>query len=141
MTETLAAQLEANREALRAFEGSALAQVAESLMRVCEVQTEILEGLEGMRREEWMTPEQAAAYLGGRTRKSFERIAPHLPRSYVSRQDILYSRTALDEALRSATSPEASIVNYRHDDNSGRVDTERRDTGAARSLTNALKNG
>jgi hypothetical protein len=136
----MANTLRDTREALRGFETTALAGVAATLAQAAESLAQTAQDLHEMQREEWMTADQAASYLG-RSKKSFERIAPHLPRSYVSRQDILYPRSLIDEALYAATSPEGAIVNCRHAEKSRRAARGGGGTGAARSLRKALEKG
>lgn len=58
-----------------------------------------------MRAEEWMDAGQARAYLGRRTEKQWERIAPFLPRHYITERGILYNRREIDEWLIARTSP------------------------------------
>jgi len=53
-----------------------------------------------MRRDEWMTVEQAASYLQ-RTQKAFEKIVAkgEIPRHYITERGILFNRKELDEWL------------------------------------------
>ncbi len=60
-----------------------LTEVAESLSRITRE-------LHEMRGEEWMDAEQMRSYLS-RTPKQWERIAPTLPRHYVTERGILYN--------------------------------------------------
>jgi hypothetical protein len=53
-----------------------------------------------VRREEWVDAEGARLHLK-RTRKQFEKIAPRLPRHYLSERGILYNVKELDEWLMS----------------------------------------
>jgi hypothetical protein len=135
--------LQQNREALRALEDTALADVAQTLVRVCETQMRLLKDLEAMQREEWMTPEQAKKVIH-QEGKSWERVAPHLPRRYLSERVILYPRSLLDAALYAADSPENSVVS-RSDEKSAesysRQGRPKAGSGGLRSLEKALKKG
>ena len=126
------------REALRELEASALAGVAENLMRVCEAQARVLKDLEAMRHEEWLTPEQARQVVQEKGR-SWERIAPHLPRRYISPRTIRYPRSLLDAALYAADSPERSLMTRNNDKKKSRQDGDEDVSGGLRSLRNALK--
>jgi hypothetical protein len=69
-----------------------LSEAAESLARTAE-------RLEAMRPAEWMDAEQAAAYLADRSRDSFDKVAPSLPKHYLTERRPLYNRRELDEWL------------------------------------------
>ena len=126
---------------MRAFEGSALASVVQALAAAAESLHRTMRGLEAQRPEEWMGSEQCAAYLRT-TPRAFKRIAPHLPRRYVSNQVILYPRSLVDEALYAAASPEEAIVGIcRHADKSTRSETPQGGTGAAESIRKAMAKG
>lgn len=86
------------REALRQFETSALADVALTLSEVAESLAWTTTELAAARRGEWLDAEGARLHLK-RTKKQFERIAPKLPRHYVSERGILYNARELDEWL------------------------------------------
>jgi transposase len=75
-----------------------LAEAAESLSRTARA-------LHEMYGEEWMDAEQTRTYLGRRTEKQWERIAPILPRHYVTERGILYNRREIDGWLMARTSP------------------------------------
>ncbi len=126
------------REALRGFEGSILASVAESLARTAESLSETASRLERTGGGEWMSPEQARAYLA-LTPKQWERLAPSLPRRYLSERVVRYPKGAIDAALESAHTPEAAVADYRH---AGKLHASRRekaDSGGARSLKRAME--
>ena len=88
------------RDALRQFETSALADVARTLSEVAESLAQTTIELSAIRREEWVGAEGARRHLK-RTKKQFEKIAPHLPRHYLSERGILYNIRELDEWLMS----------------------------------------
>jgi len=94
----VAKTLSETREALRQYETSALADVAQILSDVAESLAHTTRDLVVVGREEWLDAEGARRHLK-RTRKQFERIAPHLPRHYVSERGILYNVRELDEWL------------------------------------------
>ena len=94
----VARTLSETREALRQFETSALADVAQTLSEVTERLAQTTAELAATRREEWLDAEGARLHLK-RTKKQFERIAPQLPRHYVSERGILYNIRELDEWL------------------------------------------
>jgi hypothetical protein len=96
----VARTLSETREALRQFETSALADVARTLSEVAGSLANTTRELALIGREEWVDAEGARLHLK-RTRKQFERIAPHLPRHYVSERGILYNVRELDEWLMS----------------------------------------
>ena len=115
--------------------------MAESLVRTAESLQRTIGRIEAQRPEEWMSSDQAAVYLG-MTPRAFKRIAPHLPRRYVSNQVILYPRSLVDEALLAAETPEEAIVSIcRHADKHPRQEVAGRDTGAAESIRRALNRG
>lgn len=94
----VARTLSETREVLRQFETSALADVAHTLSEVAESLARTTTELAATKREEWVDAEGARLHLK-RTRKQFERIAPQLPRHYVSERGILYNVRELDEWL------------------------------------------
>jgi len=69
-----------------------LSEVAESLAKTAE-------RLEAMRSAEWMDADQAAAYLADRSRDSFDKVAPSLPKHYLTERRPLYNRREIDEWL------------------------------------------
>ncbi|MEJ7872116.1 MAG: hypothetical protein WKF67_07630 [Rubrobacteraceae bacterium] len=90
--------LSETREALREFETSALTDVARTLSEVAESLARTTTELAATRGEEWVDAEGARLHLK-RGRKQFERIAPQLPRHYVSERGILYNVKEFDEWL------------------------------------------
>ncbi len=94
----VARTLSETREALRQFETSALADVARTLSEVAESLARTTAELAAAKREEWLDAEGARLHLK-RTKKQFERIAPRLPRHYVSERGILYNVRELDDWL------------------------------------------
>lgn len=94
----MARTLAETREALRQFETSALSEVANMLSEVAECLARTTGEIAATRREEWVDAEGARLHLK-RTKKQFERIAPRLPRHYVSERGILYNVRELDEWL------------------------------------------
>ncbi len=93
----VAQTLSETREALRQFETSALADVACTLSEVAESLAQTTRELALIQREEW-DAEGIRLHLR-RTKKQFERIAPQLPRHYVSERGILYNVREVDEWL------------------------------------------
>lgn len=96
----VARTLSETREALRQYENSALADVALTLSEVAESLARTTRELAVVGREEWVDAEGARLHLK-RTKKQFEKIAPRLPRHYVSERGILYNVRELDEWLMS----------------------------------------
>lgn len=94
----MAKTLSEARNTLRHFETSALTEVAHTLSEVTERLAQTTSELAATRREEWVDAEGARLHLK-RTKKQFERIAPQLPRHYVSERGILYNVRELDEWL------------------------------------------
>lgn len=94
----VAQTLSETREALRQFETSALADVACTLSEVAESLAQTTRELALIQREEWEDAEGIRLHLR-RTKKQFERIAPQLPRHYVSERGILYNVREVDEWL------------------------------------------
>lgn len=88
------------REALRQFETSALADVASTLSEVTENLARTTKDIALIQREEWEDAEGIRLHLK-RSKKQFERIAPQLPRHYVSERGILYNVREVDEWLMS----------------------------------------
>lgn len=94
----MARALSETRDTLRHFETSALTEVAHTLSEVTERLAQTTAELAATRREEWVDAEGARLHLK-KTKKQFERIAPQLPRHYVSERGILYNVRELDEWL------------------------------------------
>lgn len=94
----VAKTLSETRDALRQYETSALVDVAQILSDVAESLAHTTRELAVMGREEWLDAEGARHHLK-RSRKQFEKIAPRLPRHYVSERGILYNVRELDEWL------------------------------------------
>ncbi len=90
--------LSETREALRQFKTSAPCDVASMLSEVAESLARTTNELAATRREEWVDAEGARLHFK-RTKKQFERIAPLLPRHYVSGRGILCNVRELDEWL------------------------------------------
>ena len=102
--EDLAAVARDMREAkgvLSAVETEALVGVARMLSETAESLARTAERLEAMRPAEWMDAEQAAAYLADRSRDSFDKVAPSLPKHYLTERRPLYNRREIDEWLMS----------------------------------------
>jgi hypothetical protein len=98
----LAAVAREMREAkgvLSAVETQALAGVASMLAETAENLASTAERLEAMRPSEWMDAEQTAAYLADRSRDSFDKVAPSLPKHYLTERRPLYNRREIDEWL------------------------------------------
>ncbi len=93
------------RDALREFEGSQLAEIAETLARTAETLARATAELD--RGGEWLTPEQAAEYLGyisedrQRSVKAFEKAAytAGIPKHYITPRVYRYSRREIDSWL------------------------------------------
>lgn len=94
----VARTLSETRDALRQYETSALADVARTLSDVAESLAQTTRELAVIGREEWVDAEGACLHLK-RTKKQFEKIAPQLPRHYVSERGILYNLREIDEWL------------------------------------------
>lgn len=94
----MARALSETRDTLRHFETSALTDVAHTLSEVTERLAQTTAELAATRREEWVDAEGARLHLK-RTKKQFERIAPQLPRHYVSERGILYNVREINEWL------------------------------------------
>lgn len=94
----MARALSEARDTLRHFETSALTEVTHTLSEITESLAQTTAELAATRREEWVDAEGARMHLK-RTKKQFERIAPQLPRHYVSERGILYNVREIDEWL------------------------------------------
>ena len=88
------------RDTLLHFETSTLTDMAQTLSEITKSLAQTIAELVATRREEWLDAEGARLHLK-RTKKQFERIAPQLPRHYVSERGILYNVRELDEWLMS----------------------------------------
>jgi hypothetical protein len=102
--EDLAAVARSMREAkdvLSEVETRTLAGVVGVLSEAAESLAKTAERLEAMRPAEWMDAEQAAAYLADRSRDSFDKVAPLLPKHYLTERRPLYNRREIDEWLMS----------------------------------------
>jgi hypothetical protein len=80
------------------FETSTLADLERTLSEFAESLAQTTSELAAIRWEEWVDAEGARLHLK-RTKKQFERIAPQLPRHYISEHGILYNVRELDEWL------------------------------------------
>jgi hypothetical protein len=97
----LARVLAEQREALRAFEGSALAGIAAALSDAAESLARTARDLKEISPNRWMTSEQAAAYLGCTSAAAFERVVAKegIPKHYLSNRLPRYNRAELDAWL------------------------------------------
>jgi excisionase family DNA binding protein len=88
------------RRILEGVEAQALTGVARMLAETAEILARTAQRLEVMVPDEWMTAEEAAAYLK-RTPKAFEKIVAQgeIPKHYLTERGILFSRKELDEWL------------------------------------------
>lgn len=146
---TLSASAHALSEAqrtLKALEGSIEAETISMLCQAASDLAQACESLERVAGREWLTPEQARAHLAGRTKKQWEAISPHLPKHYLSPGVALYSRSEIDRLLEYATTPGDAVAAPGKPDNKQTTKDSQnigigRNTGAARSLQNALRRG
>ena len=92
--------LEEARRILASLEAQALSDVVATLAEATESLAKTACELKGIAPDEWMTAEEAAAYLR-RTPKAFEKIVAkgEIPRHYLTKRGILFSRKELDEWL------------------------------------------
>ena len=91
-------------EAKRILEGvevMALSSAAQVLAEVAESLSRTAKDLTNMRAAEWMTPEQAAKYLGCKSVEAFEKIVARedIPKHYLSMRVPRYNRAELDQWL------------------------------------------
>jgi excisionase family DNA binding protein len=88
------------RGILEGVEATALGGVAQMLAETTEALARITRELKGISPEEWLTFEEAAAYLK-KTPKAFKKIVARgeVPRHYLTERGILFSRKELDEWL------------------------------------------
>ena len=100
-----ARELREIRDALKEYESSQLAGIAETLARTAESLARATAELD--RGGEWLTPEQAAEYLGyisedrQRSVKAFEKAAytAGIPKHYITPRVYRYSRREIDNWL------------------------------------------
>lgn len=94
-------KLEEVRRALVGVEATALSGVAMVLIEASESLSRTAKHLADTRPAEWMTAEQAAAYLGFKSVQAFEKVVSRegVPRHYVSGRKPLYNRAELDDWL------------------------------------------
>lgn len=90
-------ELAAVREALSGLERQAVVGAVQALTDVAESLARTTENMRAMQPAEWMTHEQAAAYLQ-RTPGAFKELV-EVPKHYLSERGILYSRAELDAWL------------------------------------------
>jgi excisionase family DNA binding protein len=95
-----AQKLEESTRILEGIEATALGGVAQMLAQTAESLARIACELKGIAPDEWLTFEEAAAYLK-MTPKAFEKIVGkgEIPRHYLTERSILFSRKELDEWL------------------------------------------
>lgn len=95
-------EIAAVREALSGLETKAVVGAVRVLSDVAESLARTTETMRAMQPAEWMTHEQAAAYLQ-RTPGAFKELVrtEEVPKHYLSERGILYSRTELDAWLMS----------------------------------------
>jgi excisionase family DNA binding protein len=88
------------RRILEGVEATALGGVAQMLAETAESLARTARELKGISPDEWLTFEEAAAYLK-KTPKAFEKIVARgeIPRHYLTERGILFSRKELDEWL------------------------------------------
>jgi excisionase family DNA binding protein len=88
------------RRILEGVETTTLGGVAQMLADTAESLARTARELKGIAPDEWLTFEEAAAYLK-KTPKAFEKIVARgeIPRHYLTERGILFSRKELDEWL------------------------------------------
>ncbi|WP_273843865.1 helix-turn-helix domain-containing protein [Rubrobacter calidifluminis] len=98
----VAKTLRESRDALQQFENSALAAIAASIAQTAESLAKTARELREIAPDEWLTFEEAAAYLK-KTPKAFEKVVAQgeIPKHYLTERGILFSRKELDEWLLS----------------------------------------
>ena len=96
-----AGKLEEVRRVLEGVEAAALSGVAMVLIEAAESLSLTAKHLADTRPAEWMTAQQAAAYLGYESVQAFEKVVARegVPRHYVSGRKPLYNRAELDAWL------------------------------------------
>lgn len=98
---TVARSMQGAKGALSAVEAEALVGIAKVLAETADSLARTAERLDAMRPAEWMDAEQTAAYLADRSRDSFDKVAPMLPKHYLTERRPLYNRREIDEWLMS----------------------------------------
>jgi excisionase family DNA binding protein len=85
---------------LEGVEATALGSVAQMLAETAESLAKTARELKGIAPDEWLTFEEAAAYLK-KTPKAFEKVVARgeIPKHYLTDRGILFSRKELDEWL------------------------------------------
>jgi len=93
--------LEEARQTLESVEATALSGVALVLSEAAESLSRTAKDLANIQPTEWMTAEQATAYLGCESVKAFEKIASRegIPKHYLSARAPRYNRAELDAWL------------------------------------------
>ena len=88
------------RRILDGVEATALGGVAQMLAQTAESLARTARELKGISPDEWLTFEEAAAYLK-KTPKAFEKVVARgeIPKHYLTERGILFSRKELDEWL------------------------------------------
>ena len=88
------------RRILEGVEATALGGVAQMLAETAESLARTARELKGITPDEWLTFEEAAAYLK-KTPRAFEKIVAkgEIPKHYLTERGILFSRKELDEWL------------------------------------------
>ena len=96
----MARKLGEARRVLEGVETTALGGVAQMLAETAESLARTARELKGISPDEWLTFEDAAAYLK-KTPKAFEKIVAkgEIPKHYITERGILFSRKELDEWL------------------------------------------
>jgi hypothetical protein len=94
-------QFEETKRILEDVEATALSEVALLLTEAAESLSRTAKDLAEMRPSEWMTPQQAAKYLGCESVKAFDKIASRegIPKHYLSARAPRYNRAELDAWL------------------------------------------
>ncbi len=95
----VARSMRETKDVLSEVEARTLVGVAGVLSEAAESLARTAERLEAMRPAEWMDAEQTAAYLADRSRDSFDKVAPLLPKHYLTERRPLYNRREIDEWL------------------------------------------
>ena len=102
-------ELEEAKRILEDLEAKTLSGVALALTEAAQSLSQTVKDLADMRAAEWMTTEQAAAYLGCESVEAFVKIATRegIPKHYLSARTPRYNRTELDAWLldRRGTAP------------------------------------
>ena len=97
----VARSMQEAKGALSAVEAEALVGIAKVLAETADSLARTAERLDAMRPAEWMDAEQTAAYLADRSRDSFDKVAPMLPKHCLTERRPLYNRREIDEWLMS----------------------------------------